>query len=98
MWAPRKRSVPVHYLFLDVQTTNDDEPQLLSLDAVLYEIEHGLPTKGESMSAIIRPKRPYSVLRHMQDVRVHGIPVEVLNTQKRASDKFRLVTCTDSVW
>ena len=96
-WAPRKRGVPVHYLFLDVQTTNDDEPQLLSLDAVLYEIEHGIPTKGESMGAIIQPRRPYSILRHMQDVRVHGIPVEVLSTKGRAAadvvrDLFDMIT------
>lgn len=76
-WAPRKPAGEEHYLFLDVQTTNDHMPQLLSLDAVMY-------TSGEeeaSMSAIIRPRRAYSVLRHMQDVRYHGIPAEVLGTQ-----------------
>ena len=76
-WAPRKPGADEHYLFLDVQTTNDHMPQLLSLDAVMYN-------SGEeeaSMSAIIRPRRAYSVLRHMQDVRYHGIPGEVLGTQ-----------------
>ena len=104
-WAPRKRGVPVHYLFLDIQTTNDDEPQLLNIDAVLYEIEHGLPTKGESMTALVRPKRPYSVLRHMQDVRVHGIPMDILSTKGRPSadvvkDLFDMIvrgTCVDFI-
>ena len=76
-WAPRKPGAEEHYLFLDVQTTNDHTPQLLSLDAVMYNSGE----KKASMSAIIRPRRAYSVLRHMQDVRYHGIPVEVLGTQ-----------------
>ena len=106
-WSPRSlplpqtntksHGIPAYYLFLDVQTTNDDEPQLLSLDAVLYHVEHGIMQKGESMSAIIRPTRPYSILRHMQDVRGHGIPVEILNTQGRDSadvvrDLFDLIS------
>jgi hypothetical protein len=84
-WAPQKRSAAQHLLFLDVQTTTDDPPQLLSLDAVLYVIDEGTATKGESLSAIIRPRRAYSVMRHMQDVRAHGIPAEVLGKQGQAA-------------
>jgi len=85
-WAPRKPVAEEHYLFLDVQTTNDHMPQLLSLDAVMYtytppHTNDGRLEKGASMSAIIRPRRAYSVLSHMQDVRYHGIPAEVLGTQ-----------------
>ena len=81
-WAPRKPGAEEHYLFLDVQTTNDHMPQLLSLDAVMYtHTNDGRLEEGVSMSAIIRPRRAYSVLRHMQDVRYHGIPAEVLGKQ-----------------
>ena len=81
-WAPSKPGAEEHYLFLDVQTTNDHMPQLLSLDAVMYtHTNDGHLEEGASMSAIIRPRRAYSVLRHMQDVRYHGIPAEVLGTQ-----------------
>ena len=84
--APRKRSASSqHLLFLDVQTSTDDPPQLLTLDAVLYVIYEGMATKGESLSAIIRPRRAYSVMRHMQDVRAHGIPAEILGTQGQAA-------------
>jgi hypothetical protein len=79
--APRKRGAGEHFLFLDVQTTNDHMPQLLSLDAVMYSSDDGHLEEGASMSAIIRPRHAYSVLRHMQEVRYHGIPAEVLGIQ-----------------
>jgi len=96
----KHNNMPVYYLFLDIQTTNDDEPQLLSLDAVLYHLENGNFVKRGSMSEIIRPKRPYSVLRHMQDVRTHGIPADIIGTMGRdAADVVRdlfdlIVRCT----
>lgn len=45
-WAPQKRSAAQHLLFLDVQTTTDDPPQLLSLDTVLYVIDEGTAHEG----------------------------------------------------
>lgn len=88
--APAKPVGKVYYLFLDVQTTTEDMPQLVALDAVLYSYSNDKTYHQEnSMSAIVRPKRGYSVLRHMQDVRFHGVPAEVMAS--KGQDAFHVV-------
>ena len=90
---PRKSRAKNFYLFLDVQTTTEDLCQIVTLDAVLYSTKQGdhpsTMLVENAMSAIVRPKRGYSVLRHMQDVRYHGVPAKTLG--EKGQDTFAVV-------
>lgn len=88
--APRKTRGKRFYLFLDVQTTTEDMPQIVALDAVLFSQKDGEYQEEENaMAAVVRPKRGYSVLRHMQDVRYHGVPAQLMATN--GVDSFQAV-------
>lgn len=92
---------PRYYLALDVQTTSEDMPQIVSIEAAMYALEpwdwlsnagrvldknelmvqdsDGLCLRklGE-MSAIVKPRHGYAEIRHMQDVRYHGVTLEAM--------------------
>ena len=79
-----KRRRTTHYLFLDVQTTGEDDPQLVNVDAVMYSPTDGILVKHDWMSALVKPCRGYSAMQHMQDVRAHGIPLDILLAKGQA--------------
>lgn len=77
-------SAPRYYLALDVHTTTEDKPQLVSIEAAIYVLENEgeggsscLRKLGE-MEAVAKPRLGYAVLRHMQDVRYHGVTAETM--------------------
>jgi hypothetical protein len=70
----------VYYLMLDVETTSEDMPQIVSIEAELYRCSMNSQMQFiEQISSVTKPSRGYAVLRHMQDVRHHGVTAEMMS-------------------
>lgn len=61
---------------LDVDTTSEDNPQLVSMEAELYSSNLRLVAE---MVSVVKPRNGYAVMRHMQDVRHHGVTAEMMS-------------------
>lgn len=86
--APSKRHKTMYYLFLDVQTTNEERPQLLAISAVLYSrdgVNARRLRKEDAMNVIIHPKEGYSIVKQMQDIRYHGITMDMMGSKGQES-------------
>lgn len=82
--SPRQKAVSslpesVYYLMLDVETTSEDMPQIVSIEAELYFSRDTQLLRIAEMTSVVKPRRGYAVLRHMQDVRYHGITAEMMS-------------------
>lgn len=73
---PRERFL----LCLDVQTTGEDRPDLLSVEAAMYHYDPATnaSVKQGEMVAVVRPREGYTGARHLHDMRGHGLTAERL--------------------
>ncbi len=71
--------MPVYYLMLDVETTSEDMPQIVSIEAELYRCQTSQMQRIAEMTSVVKPRRHYTALRQMQDVRYHGITAEMMS-------------------
>lgn len=78
--APSKRHKTMYYLFLDIQTTHEERPQLLAISAVMYSRDdaNSRLQKKDGVNMIVHPKEGYSILQQMQDMRYHGITIDLI--------------------
>lgn len=70
-----RKKRPVFYLMLDAETTSENTPQLVSLEAELYDEAFCLLWE---LSSVVKPRRGYAALTHAQDVRYHGVTAEMM--------------------
>lgn len=64
---------------LDVETTSENNPQIVSMEAALYRLrDHEQLALVAEMTSIVKPSRGYSVLHHIQDLRYHGVTAEMM--------------------
>lgn len=66
---PKPKKRPVFYLMLDVETTSENTPHMVSLEAEVHDETFCLVLE---MSSVVKPRRGYATLTHAQDVRYHG--------------------------
>jgi hypothetical protein len=84
---PSKPNKRKYLLFLDMDTTFENPPQLVAINAVMYRRELQHLHKEDSIDVLCKPQEGASIVGQMHELRRHGITVEMLANQGKAPSK-----------